>query len=133
MAPPPERNGQLPVGTALVCVLPAAEAGGWWAPERAGGQDPQRRRHGSRAGAPGRQGSGSGSGSKRRGVPCACGLLQLSTVHAAVLPQLPAVLGPMVAANQGGPMLPYVVGAWATALLTGGMGLFGGGAAKAAA
>ena len=39
----------------------------------------------------------------------------------------------MVAANQGGPMLPYVVGAWATALLTGGMGLFGGGAAKAAA
>lgn len=30
-------------------------------------------------------------------------------------------------------MLPYVVGAWATALLTGGMGLFGGGAAKAAA
>ena len=39
----------------------------------------------------------------------------------------------MMAANQGGPMLPYVVGAWATALLSGGMGLLSGGAAKAAA
>jgi len=40
----------------------------------------------------------------------------------------------MVMANQGGPMLPWVTGAWATALLTGGMGLMGGGrAAKAAA
>lgn len=36
-------------------------------------------------------------------------------------------------ANQGGPMLPYVVGAWATALLGGGLGLMGGAGAKAAA
>ena len=44
-----------------------------------------------------------------------------------------AVLAPMWMANQGGPYLPYVVGAWATALMAGGMGLMGGGAAKAAA
>lgn len=42
-----------------------------------------------------------------------------------------AVLASMWMANQGGPFLPYVVGAWATALMAGGMGLMGG-AAKAA-
>ncbi|KAL4859821.1 hypothetical protein ACK3TF_000096 [Chlorella vulgaris] len=44
-----------------------------------------------------------------------------------------AVMGPIMASNQGGPALPWVVGAWATALATGGLGMFGGGAAKAAA
>ena len=39
----------------------------------------------------------------------------------------------MMAANQGGPMLPWVVGAWAAALASGGLGIMGGGAAKAAA
>jgi len=39
----------------------------------------------------------------------------------------------MMSANQGGPLLPWVVGAWATALLGGGLGIMGGGAAKAAA
>lgn len=48
-------------------------------------------------------------------------------------PKLHAVLFPMMSANQGGPMLPHVVGAWATALLGGGLGIMGGGAAKAAA
>ncbi|KAL4445732.1 hypothetical protein ABPG77_008931 [Micractinium sp. CCAP 211/92] len=43
-----------------------------------------------------------------------------------------AVMGPMVAAGQGGPMLPMVAGAWATALLTAGMGLMGRGGAAAA-
>lgn len=39
----------------------------------------------------------------------------------------------MVAANQGGPALPWLAGAWSTALLAGGIGLLGGGATKAAA
>jgi hypothetical protein len=39
----------------------------------------------------------------------------------------------MMASNQGGPALPWAVAAWATALVTGGLGMFGGGAAKAAA
>jgi hypothetical protein len=56
-----------------------------------------------------------------------------SVPHIFSQPCLAAVLYPVMAANQGGPMLPYVVGSWATALLTGGMGLMGGGAAKAAA
>ncbi|KAL4425888.1 hypothetical protein ABPG75_009904 [Micractinium tetrahymenae] len=43
-----------------------------------------------------------------------------------------AVMGPMVVANQGGPMLPIVAGAWAAALLTSGLGLMGGGRAAAA-
>lgn len=51
--------------------------------------------------------------------------------HSAMLPLTPAVMGPMVAANQGGPWLPWVAGAWATAALAGGLGLMGG-AAKAA-
>ncbi|GAB4824039.1 hypothetical protein N2152v2_011085 [Parachlorella kessleri] len=42
------------------------------------------------------------------------------------------VLGPMWAAGQGGPMLPWILGAWSTALLTSGLGLMKGGAAKAA-
>lgn len=41
-------------------------------------------------------------------------------------------MGPMVAAGQGGPLLPMVAGAWATALLTAGMGLMGRGGAAAA-
>lgn len=63
--------------------------------------------------------------------------LALLTTHpglpACARPPLSAVLFPMMAANQGGPMLPWVVGAWATALLGGGLGITGGGAAKAAA
>ena len=43
-----------------------------------------------------------------------------------------SVLSPMLSANQGGPALPWVVGAWATALMAAGTGLFGGGSAKAA-
>lgn len=44
----------------------------------------------------------------------------------------PAVMGPMVAAGQGGPMLPIVVGAWATALLTAGLGMLGASGSTAA-
>jgi hypothetical protein len=39
------------------------------------------------------------------------------------------VLGPMLMNAQGGGMLPYVVGAWATAASAGALGLFGGAAA----
>lgn len=65
------------------------------------------------------------SDGKSKSSLCACSLHRVCLTPA-------AVMGPMVAAGQGGPLLPAVAGAWATALLTAGLGLMGGGGAAAA-
>ena len=38
-----------------------------------------------------------------------------------------AILGPMLVAGQGGPMLPWVAGAWGAAAAASGTGLLSGG------